>query len=533
MVDITGTNLFNTQNKLQNIALIVDDELSNRVILRSLLKRFGYQVFEAVNGQTGVEMFKTHTPDVVFMDILMPEMDGYEATTKIKMLAHGSFVPIIFLTALTDEQALARCIEAGGDDFLTKPFSHTILKSKLRALERIRTLHWEVDRLYQRMRLEEEMAQKVFSTAVLGNNVAMDLIPHRLQSAAIFSGDLLLTAWSPSGDLHLLLGDFTGHGLSAALGALPTAAVFRTMTAKGFPPDRILAVMNEELHDLLPSGMFLAAIFVRVLRSLEYIQVFNSGLPDGLILDQMGIIRQRLSSQLLPLGIIPWQNMAAARQQIEIESGWRILLVSDGVTEARSHNGTIFGQDGLESAIKLGANNSSVLAAINQALDNFCDNTPQIDDISVVEIPCISTLFAPKSCQNPVSLPLIPKESSIAIRWQVNLSLQGAVRLINIDPVPILITQIQELEETTLDNHAIFNLLTSLYNAVIERSLSDAYPHLNHVDIIHNRIQLLAALSDTVEVHIHLICEQVGELRRLRVYTKTGQSNPIEGITWL
>lgn len=533
MSNSTGKDFLGTPAKPQNTALIVDDELSNRVILRALLKRFGYQVLEAANGQDGVEMFQAHPPDVVFMDILMPEMDGYEATTKIKALAGGSFVPVIFLTALTDEQALARCIEAGGDDFLTKPFSHTILKSKLNALERIRTLHWEVDRLYQRMRLEEEMAQKVFSTAVLGNNVAMDLIPHRLQSAAIFSGDLLLTAWAPSGDLHLLLGDFTGHGLSAALGALPTAAVFRTMTAKGFPPDRILAVMNEELHDLLPSGMFLAATFVRVPRSLEYIQVFNSGLPDGLVLDQAGIIQQRLPSQLLPLGIIPWQNMAAARQQIPIEPGWRVLLVSDGVTEARSHTGTIFGQDGLEAAIKLGAGNLSILAAINQALDNFCNNTPQIDDISVVEIPCIPNLFAPKSCSATTSLPLIPKDSSIIIRWQINLSLQGALRLTNIDPVPILITQIQELEETTFDNRAIFNLLTSLYDAVIEKSLSEAYPYLNHADIIHDRIQLLAALPDTAEMRINLVCEQVGELRRLRACTRTEQSSSIEGTAWL
>ncbi|KOR27841.1 histidine kinase, partial [Achromatium sp. WMS2] len=254
---MTGKSL-DINHKPQRTALVVDDELSNRIILRSILKRFGYSVLEAKSGQEGVEIFSNHDLDVVFMDVLMPEMDGYDATINIKKLAGDRFVPVIFLTALTEEDALVRCIEVGGDDFLTKPFSHAILHSKLRALERIRSLHVEVDRLYGRMRLEEEIAKKVFNTAVLGNNVAMDLIPHRMQSAAIFSGDLLLTAWAPSGDLNVLLGDFTGHGLSAALGALPMAAVFRAMTDKGFAPERILATMNEELHNLLPAGMFLA-----------------------------------------------------------------------------------------------------------------------------------------------------------------------------------------------------------------------------------------------------------------------------------
>lgn len=520
-------------NKIQNTALIVDDELSNRVILKSLLKRFGYSVLEATSGQSGINIFQTHIPDVVFMDILMPEMDGYEATTKIKELAGNRFVPVIFLTALTDEKALARCIEAGGDDFLTKPFNHTILKSKLRALERIRALHWEVDRLYQRMRLEEEIAQKVFNSAVAGNNVAMNLIPHRLQSTAIFNGDLLLTAWAPSGDLHLLLGDFTGHGLSAALGALPIAAVFRAMTAKGFSPERILAAMNEELHELLPPGMFLAAMFLHISKALETMEVFNSGLPDGLVLDQTNTIREHLSSQLLPLGILQWQDIAKARQQVQIHPNWKILLVTDGVTEAKAPNGEEFGQEGLEAAIKSNRDTANIFETVNRELDNFCGHIPQVDDLSVIEIPCIPNLFA------PIEPPITPALTSILqapvtnIKWQTSLSLQGAASLTKIDPVPILISQIQELEDMGFDNNAVFHLFTTLYETAIINCLSEIYPKLDQINIVQKRMNLIATVPDTTEIKINLICEQIEAKRRLKCNVFIGHSNQIEGSVWL
>lgn len=80
-------------------ALIVEDEITNRLILKKLLQKHGYVVIEAENGRQAVSLFEEQQPDIVFMDVMMPEMDGYEATVQIKQRAGDSFVPIIFLTA--------------------------------------------------------------------------------------------------------------------------------------------------------------------------------------------------------------------------------------------------------------------------------------------------------------------------------------------------------------------------------------------------------------------------------------------------
>jgi CheY-like chemotaxis protein len=79
-------------------------------------------MFEAVNGKKTIELFEQHRPEIVFMDIQMPELNGYEASKIIRELSKETYVPIIALTAGTLEDERAKCIEAGMDDFISKPF---------------------------------------------------------------------------------------------------------------------------------------------------------------------------------------------------------------------------------------------------------------------------------------------------------------------------------------------------------------------------------------------------------------------------
>ena len=103
--------------------LVVDDQVDNRTILRDLLGSAGIQVLEAENGAIGVEMAMDLQPDLILMDIQMPEMDGYEASRRIKAVPALAAVPIIAVTsyALSGDNDKARA--AGCDDYVTKPFS--------------------------------------------------------------------------------------------------------------------------------------------------------------------------------------------------------------------------------------------------------------------------------------------------------------------------------------------------------------------------------------------------------------------------
>ncbi|RZA11308.1 MAG: response regulator, partial [Proteobacteria bacterium] len=111
--------------------LIADDNVTDRLLLSSIVRRQGHSVVTAGDGQEAVDVFRQVRPQLVLLDAMMPVMDGFQAAREIKRLAGESLVPIIFLTSLSEEQALVRCLEAGGDDFLAKPYNQVILAAKI------------------------------------------------------------------------------------------------------------------------------------------------------------------------------------------------------------------------------------------------------------------------------------------------------------------------------------------------------------------------------------------------------------------
>ena len=387
----------------KGLALVVDDIAVNRTILQGLLKREGYQTIAAENGAQAVQMYTELQPDIVFMDVMMPVMDGFQATTRIKELAGSLFVPVIFLTALSEGEALARGIEAGGDDFLSKPYMHEILRAKIKAMERIRDLqrtvveqHRKIESQHQRLLNEHIVAEQIYCRAITGDNLASQHIHTLFSAVSIFSGDLLLTADCPDGKLHVLLGDFTGHGISAAVGVLPTAEVFRAMTAKGFSAAEILTAINAKLHKLLPTGMFMAACFVVIEKDMKSVSVWNAGMPEVLILgaltadEQRSVIKHRVASQYLALGILKNADIESPPAYIDIASGDRILLCSDGVTEACNNSGNEFGALRYEQAACVTLHSFDAVVA---AMENFREGQPFNDDVSLVEINCMQGLL--------------------------------------------------------------------------------------------------------------------------------------------
>lgn len=118
------------------MVLAVDDSAANRQVLKVFLQRLGFEVHLAENGAEAVERFAALQPDIVLMDVMMPVMDGYEATRRIKAASARRWVPVVFLSALDKEENLVAGLEAGGDDYLSKPINFTILDAKLRSVSR-------------------------------------------------------------------------------------------------------------------------------------------------------------------------------------------------------------------------------------------------------------------------------------------------------------------------------------------------------------------------------------------------------------
>jgi CheY-like chemotaxis protein len=442
-------------------ALIVDDERANRLALKTLLEKQGYQTIEAVNGQEAVALFIQQGADIVFMDVLMPILDGYEATRQIKTASGKRFVPVIFLTAMSDEAALAQCIEAGGDDFLVKPYDKLILQSKIRSMRRIAELNGEVQGMYSMIQREQEIAESVFVNAIQSPNIINPHLHQAVRPASIFSGDMVLSAYSPSRDLFFLTGDFTGHGLLAALGAMPVSEVFRAMTTKGFSPEEILAGINRKLKAMLPVGMFFGAQLVVVNHDLEHVRVFNAGMPDVLIVDGTGHrIKHRLVSTGLPLGIDAGADIHGMLQYAPIRHNDKIILYSDGLIEACNAEDQEFGSRRLINSIKR-APHDQIFDQIFKDLDAFCGAVEsQRDDVTLVEISCVQEVLPALETHDY----LRPAAHVLSGRgeWRLSLRFDGA-RLRETNPVPVLINYLMEMEDLEAERQSLFTVITELY----------------------------------------------------------------------
>lgn len=116
--------------------LVVDDTLSERMYLMARLDRLGYEVIGAANGAEALELFARMHPDLVLLDVIMPVMGGLEAARRLRAIGN-EWVPIIFLSQRAADEDIAAGIDAGGDDYLVKPVSDTVLMAKMRAMQRI------------------------------------------------------------------------------------------------------------------------------------------------------------------------------------------------------------------------------------------------------------------------------------------------------------------------------------------------------------------------------------------------------------
>ncbi|MCP5155387.1 MAG: fused response regulator/phosphatase [Ectothiorhodospiraceae bacterium] len=453
--------------------LVVDDDRTNRLVLTSYLKRLGWQITEAANGVQAVERFEAERPDAVIMDVMMPEMDGLEATRRIKAMAGERFVPVIFLTAITDEKELARSLDCGGDDFLSKPYSSTVLRARIEALMRVRSLHEtavaqrdELERAHQERDREYEVAERLFKNLTHTQCLEWPIFRYLHSAQSVFNGDLLLAAPLPNGALRILVGDFTGHGLSAAVGAMPAAEVFYGMTAKGFGLGDVVSEINRKLRRLLPVGRMFGAGFLEIDKEHRQLTAWVGGIPDVLVVDgKSRRIKHRLISEHLPLTVVDNSRLDRRLQVLDIEPGDRIVAFSDGVLETRNPEGEEFGQDRLESLIEAAAAPDAIFDTLTGTLRNFRAGESQCDDVTLLEVLCDPAAVleanggatreettAPPSC------------------WEVSLALD-ADTLRRVDPLPQLTQALRDYQGQAEHWDRVYTILRELFTNAVDHGL--------------------------------------------------------------
>lgn len=245
---------------------------------------------------------------------------------------------------------------------------------------------------HKRLQREQDVARRVFDSVVHSRYLTRPHIKYLLSPMAIFNGDLLLAAPRRTGGLRVMVGDFTGHGLPAAIGTIPVADMFYAMTAKGYALTDLLDETNQKLKSILPPDLFLAACLLELDANYSTLTVWNGGIPDVLLCDAQARIRRRLVSCHLPLGVTSSTKLDRTLEQVEAAPGERVYLYTDGVIEACNPAGKLFGQSRLEACIQQCRKPEQRFDAICRDVAAFCAGALQRDDLTLMEIICDAAL---------------------------------------------------------------------------------------------------------------------------------------------
>jgi serine phosphatase RsbU (regulator of sigma subunit) len=221
----------------------------------------------------------------------------------------------------------------------------------------------------------------------VARNEALGLpnIRYVLSPMSMFNGDVLFSSRTPAGDLQILLGDFTGHGLAASIGALPASDIFYAMAVKGFDLPAIAAEINARLVRLLPTGMFCAVCGVTVAADQSRLGVLNAGFPDLLLRHAHGEEVVAVGSRSLPLGIVESEALGLEVEWLPLAAGDRFLVFSDGVPETQDPSGRLFGLDAVVDLVRQARPSAPVFDDLLGALEVFRAGHSQRDDLTLLE----------------------------------------------------------------------------------------------------------------------------------------------------
>ena len=374
--------------------LIVDDVPANLRLLSQILTEEGYHVRPVPDGPLAVAAAQAEPPDLILLDIRMPEMDGYDVCEQIKLDARTRDVPIIFISALDATQDKVRAFRVGGVDYVTKPFQAAEVLARVETHLSLRALQKQLQDQNETMARELALAGEIQASFLPSSLPELPgwQLSAAFQPAGQAAGDFYDLIPLPGGCLGIVMADVAGKGAGAALYMALSCTLIRTY-ADDYPtaPDLVLAAANRRILKDTSAGQFVTVFYGILDPATGRLVYSNAGHCPALLFcsrddhEPHGLIRTGM-----PLGV--FADATWELEAVQLGPGDLLVLYTDGITEAHHELPDLFGEERLLASVRAGLDAAGarrppaggIQDRILAAVHHFVDGTPQPDDIALV-----------------------------------------------------------------------------------------------------------------------------------------------------
>ncbi len=489
--------------------IVVDKEDESRALLESYCQQLEINNIVFAGFSEFDKWFLTHDDyciDIILVSIDADDETGFIESARIRnKLKSKITASIVFLLSEHNDSHYIRSLKYG-DGYLLKPFSSDLLISSihyhLKRRELNRMLAQKNDKLleYQKaVKQEHDLVESIFANHYERHLIDSDYIRFYISPASIFNGDVLLTAKGPSGSLYLAVGDVTGHGLAAAIGAMPVYSTFRNMAKKGKSIGNIADEMNTSLRNLLPDNMMMAFVIMELDYSRGEASIWAGGMPEVIIADNKGEIVRKIVSRHAPLSVLEPGKFRQDVDVIKLQDGDRLYFYTDGIEEANNKDGEMFGTERFQSLFS--GEPDKIFNRIIEANNHFIDTNGQDDDITLIEVLYCDENDFEKTLEKkePSTIPSVP--------WSMNFPL--TVREFKrADPIAQIIRFMDNSIDLDAHQDCISTIMSELYNNALEHGLLQLDADIKQaedgfVDYYIARKQKLSTLEEG-KINIHI-----------------------------
>ena len=367
--------------------VVVDDDVTNLKMAGHILSKQNMRVTALKSGKALLEYVKTNQPDLILLDIMMPELNGFETMELLKkQMKPGEEIPVIFLTADENQESEMKGLGLGAMDFIKKPFVPEVLVLRVKHTIELIRLQRNLVKENERISNELKMASRIQMSMLPGtfpDRPEIDIYA-KVDPVRQVGGDFYDFFFVDQDHLCLLVADVSGKGVPAALFMMASKIVLADNAKMGKSPARILEDTNNAICANNREEMFVTVWLGILELSTGRLTMASAGHEHPALMQGGGRFELLVNKNSLVLGGIP--GLKYREYMVQLTPGSKLFVYTDGVSEATREDKELFGSERMIEALNrvTAASPKQVLGEVRKAVDDFVEGAEQFDDLTMM-----------------------------------------------------------------------------------------------------------------------------------------------------